>query len=140
MIELIIKGKPVAKGRPRFYNGKAVTPEKTRKAEKEIQRQAILQVKEKSAKMFIDTTLTMSIEFRILPPKYWSRKKREQAINGSWGVVTRPDLDNYVKLVKDALEGVIYEDDRYVVALKCCKVYADFDETLIQIQPYERIK
>lgn len=37
---------------------------------------------------------------------------------------TRPDLDNLVKAVKDAMEGVAYEDDKQVSHIEACKVWA----------------
>lgn len=36
---------------------------------------------------------------------------------------TRPDLDNYVKLVMDALNGHAWEDDSQIISLKARKVY-----------------
>jgi Holliday junction resolvase RusA-like endonuclease len=40
---------------------------------------------------------------------------------------TKPDLDNLVKFVKDALTGVFWIDDSVVCDLKASKVYASFE-------------
>lgn len=37
--------------------------------------------------------------------------------------IVRPDLDNYVKAVKDSLSGVIWKDDNLICALVAQKVY-----------------
>ena len=34
-----------------------------------------------------------------------------------------PDLDNYVKLILDALNGLLWEDDRYIVEMPSGKFY-----------------
>ncbi len=42
--------------------------------------------------------------------------------------VTRPDLSNYVKLVEDALNGLLWVDDSQIVISTLRKMYADKDE------------
>lgn len=42
-----------------------------------------------------------------------------------------PDADNLGKLVKDALNGVAYEDDRVVSTLIVKKVWSDYDATRV---------
>ena len=39
-----------------------------------------------------------------------------------------PDLDNLVKLVSDALNGVFYKDDSQIAQLKSEKLYCDVEE------------
>lgn len=36
---------------------------------------------------------------------------------------SKPDVDNLAKLVMDALNGVVLEDDRYIVDLHCVSLY-----------------
>ena len=36
---------------------------------------------------------------------------------------TSPDLDNYVKLLLDALNGLIWEDDRYIIEMHSAKYF-----------------
>ena len=38
--------------------------------------------------------------------------------------VKKPDLDNLAKAVKDALRGIVYNDDSQVVCLKVSKAYS----------------
>jgi Holliday junction resolvase RusA-like endonuclease len=71
--------------------------------------------------------LEMMIFFYLDKPKSKSKKK-------VWPDV-KPDLDNYVKAVKDALNGVVYRDDSQVCVLQAFKVYGvhKAPETLILI-------
>lgn len=48
---------------------------------------------------------------------------------------TRADLDNLVKLVCDALNGIAYQDDAQVVRLYAEKVWADEAYTEVMIAP-----
>ncbi len=49
-------------------------------------------------------------------------------------VPTTPDLDNLEKAVLDALNGVAYEDDRFVVAKNAQKKYIRRDEPRVCIR------
>lgn len=47
----------------------------------------------------------------------------------------RPDLDNLVKLVKDALNGVAYVDDSQVAHLRAEKLYGPTAYTSVAVEP-----
>ena len=106
---------PVAKGRPRFYNGRAVTPKKTKDATKVI------------ADAIRDTEfipfekgepLRVSIRFMCKRPK---RLGKGDAVPKT----TKPDLDNYIKLYLDAANDAgVWHDDAQVVEILAQKVYA----------------
>ncbi len=49
-------------------------------------------------------------------------------------VPTTPDLDNLEKAVLDALNGVAYEDDRYVVAKNGQKKYVRYDDPRVCVR------
>jgi len=49
-------------------------------------------------------------------------------------VPTTPDLDNLEKAVLDALNGVAYEDDRFVVAKNAQKKYIQRDEPHVTVR------
>ena len=61
------------------------------------------------------------VEYRAIP-KSWSKAKREDALDGYILPLTKPDTDNILKGIKDALTGVLWADDAQVVqdiAMKC---------------------
>jgi Holliday junction resolvase RusA-like endonuclease len=48
-------------------------------------------------------------------PKSYSKKKRDQLLNGNRNLCSAtPDVTNVVKLVEDAIKGIIIKDDRQV--------------------------
>ncbi len=64
--------------------------------------------------------------FRSMPKAVsGSKRKKENAEKGLLRPVTKPDVDNYVKGVKDALNHLIYKDDSQVVDLKVSKFYSE---------------
>lgn len=58
--------------------------------------------------------LSLSLRFVLTPPK---RPKHKEPI-------VRPDLDNYVKGVMDALNGIVWADDSQIVETRARKLYA----------------
>jgi len=57
--------------------------------------------------------------------KKFSKKKLAEAEEGTLRLVTKPDVDNYVKGIKDALNKVIWNDDSQVVDLTVSKFYSE---------------
>ena len=113
MIRLIIKGEPVPKGRPRFTRrGFAYTPKKTRDAERMFLSQAIKHAPEKPLEG------ALSIQIKFFKPK--PKSKPKNVIH--W--TTRPDLDNFIKII-DALNGVFWLDDSQIVEMYATKEYGD---------------
>lgn len=57
-------------------------------------------------------------------PKSFSKKKTVAAEAGEIRPTSKPDADNYLKGVKDALKGVIWRDDSQVVEVLVTKRYS----------------
>lgn len=124
----IIEGEPVAKGRPRFGNGRTYTPQKTRDAEENIREQV---------KYSLDcpaTPLKCPLEahfvFYMPIPPSWSEKKRRAHLGEPH--TQKPDVDNATKLVLDSLNGIIYEDDGQVWQITAKKVWSNTGKTEVQ--------
>jgi Holliday junction resolvase RusA-like endonuclease len=114
-----IEGKPHGKGRPKFWNGHAVTPPETRAAEQEIQWVAIAagcRPSENAIRMTLDAFYPIA--------KSWTAKEKQDALAGrSWP--KKPDLDNVVKLYGDALNKIAYKDDTQVVSIIANKYFGE---------------
>lgn len=112
---LVIPVAPAPKARPRVTKtGRTYTPDKTVDAEERIRwhlRQHNIAPYPKEA------ALALSLTFSLAKPSSKPRKAKYP--------VTRPDLDQYVKLAMDAMNGIAYEDDSQVCHLTTSKVYAD---------------
>ena len=98
-----IPGEPVAKGRPRFYGYRAVTPQHTRDAEELVRNQF---------HMFYPHAEPLDGDILMILMFYKGRHGK-------------PDLDNLEKLVKDALNGLAYVDDQQVKLTLCAMLEPD---------------
>lgn len=62
-------------------------------------------------------------------PKGMPKKKRAEALATRLKPTTKQDLDNVVKTVLDALNGIAYDDDSQVVEINAFKNFAETDHT-----------
>ena len=65
----------------------------------------------------------MEVCFYMPIPASWSKKKQREHI-GAWHI-SKPDNDNLIKGVKDALEGVAYDNDSQVCHETSYKIYSE---------------
>lgn len=68
---------------------------------------------------------TVKLEISVAPPKSYTKRKLKEIENGEWTPLSKPDIDNVLKLYLDALNGRIIEDDRYVSSVQAYRVYSD---------------
>ncbi len=113
-ISITVFGNAVPKGRPRVaLRGKhpvVYTPTKTREWEQLIKLAAAGKVKK-----LITGPIDLYVAFFLPRPKTLPKKVVHHT--------KRPDLDNLVKAVMDALNGVVWRDDSQVVEKYACKYY-----------------
>jgi Holliday junction resolvase RusA-like endonuclease len=110
MISITLPIDPVAKGRPRFTkSGRVYTPSKTAHFESAIQR-LLAPYKKTPA---ISGALVVSLVFTLVPPK----KRVRDAPS------VKPDLDNFIKAVTDAANGILWQDDGQITELHARKLY-----------------
>ena len=112
MIKLIIPGVPVPQGRPRFGKNSVYDPQKSRDYKAYVGLMASNQM-HSTPPMKEAARLTVKV-YRPMP-KGFSKKKQAQALSGGIRPMTKPDLDNYIKGIKDALNGIVWGDDSQVV-------------------------
>lgn len=114
-----IPGEPVAKGRPRMTRtGRAYTPSKTRLYEVHIQD---LWRRGTAPTLPAGQPLRVSVDAFFSVPKSTS-KKQKMKMDGA-PHIKKPDADNVVKAVLDALNGLAFEDDSRICDLKVVKRY-----------------
>lgn len=123
---LTIPGEPIAKGRPRLAtvggHARAFTPAKTRRYEDIVRQYA---VREWGRPMLDGVCICLHAEFVRAIPASWSKRKRADALAGALHPIGRPDLDNCIKSVTDALNGVVYADDALICVASARKSYGD---------------
>lgn len=124
MIQFSVPGQPVAKARPRVTRNGTFTPLATKTWQGKCARQGYLACLDaRVGKTIAPLSIRVMAFFSI--PKSWSNKKRLQAIAGDIQHTTKPDLDNLLKIVCDALNGIIYDDDKQIVAASVSKHYSE---------------
>lgn len=121
-----VDGKPQGKARARtFYDNRArkmrsVTPEQTRSYEDLIRWRYT-----EAGGEYLDEKLVRVKIIAFYPiPKSFTKKQKEEAMTGGLRPTTKPDCDNIIKVVLDALNGVAYYDDKQVVEVSCEKYYS----------------
>jgi Holliday junction resolvase RusA-like endonuclease len=130
MIKLTIPGKPMGKQRAKVYNGHGVTPEKTVNYETLIKQLYIVQY----FRVQLHGPLSMNITAYFQIPASASKTKRADMESGKIRPTCKPDWDNIGKIISDALNGLAYGDDSYIVGGTVCKWYSQDPRVEIEIQ------
>ena len=129
-----IEGKIKGKGRPRFTNYgrfvKTYTPTETASYENLIK----LQFKISCGDWYSELPLKMKITAIHGIVKSASKKDRAKMLDGDLKPTKKPDADNIVKIICDALNGVAYKDDTQVVELEIKKVYGELEKVVVEIE------
>ncbi|GGH17128.1 RusA family crossover junction endodeoxyribonuclease [Paenibacillus segetis] len=126
MIQFTVYGEPVAQGRPRASTQggfvKLYDPAKSRDYKDYVRLAAV----EHAPAALIEGPIGMALTVYRSMPKYLSKypKKASAAERGEILPTSKPDTDNYLKGVKDALKGVIWKDDSQVVDVFARKRYS----------------
>ena len=103
----------MAKARPRLTRrGIAYTPAHTRKYEAHG-RLAAQQVMGDRPPLEAPVRLELLVELPI--PISWSIRRRAAAVTGDIVPTSRPDLDNFLKAILDAINSIVVADDAQVV-------------------------
>lgn len=127
MLSLYIPGQPRGKGRPRAVKiGNSLrlyTDAKTRAYETQIA--SIYKKKYGDKAGFQDKPVTIEIQAVYEIPKSATRAQRRQMMAGEILPLKKPDIDNVVKAIMDALQGddMAYTDDKQVATITAEKRY-----------------
>ena len=130
MIKLTIPGEPVAKGRPRVTRYGTYTPEKTKNYETLVKELYFVE----HGQTLLEGELKIEIKAYLRIPKSASKAKKTKMAKGVIRPTKRPDLDNLMKAVTDAINGVAYEDDSQIVSATVEKYYSEEPRTEIKIE------
>ncbi|ADH03135.1 gp54 [Brochothrix phage BL3] len=118
---------PVAQGRPRFSSfGKhmrAYDPPKSMYFKEQIKLMARKMLPEGYEP--ISEPVRVFMTFCRPLPKTLTKLNRQAHEQGKFYPRTRPDVDNYVKGLLDALSGIVYTDDNIIIQITADKKYSD---------------
>ena len=134
-VKFTIPGEPVAQGRPRFSThggvARAYDPKKSKDSKSVVRLCARDAVESAGLIEPLSGPLLMLVQFGLALPKS-SYRKRTPVVR-HWRT-KKPDLDNLVKLIKDACSGVVYLDDNQISRIVAEKITCGQDEL-----PYTKV-
>ena len=109
---------PVPASRPRVSRWSTYYPKKYTKFKKDMEALTSEMETTPSEKL-----VSVELEFGIMIPKSWSKKKKQE-LNNTY-CSNNSDIDNYIKAILDSLNGIVYIDDKQVVELFAKKIYSE---------------
>jgi len=133
--QLIVKGEPVAKGRPRSFVIKGTkrigqyTPKKTVVAENLIR---ISWTENDPPRPKLTGCIRMFVYCYFSIPKSISKKKQMELEGKHRDKM--PDVDNLIKAIMDGLNGVAFDDDKQIAECWVGKFYAQNPYTQIILE------
>lgn len=119
----MIDHEPISKARPRFCirTGKAYS---TQKKEQQLFKNIVAkQMKQKGMTTMLDGPIYLQADFYTPIPKSISKKKYLAMIGQP--DMRRKDIDNYLKMILDSMNNILYIDDAIVTHTDCRKIYSD---------------
>lgn len=122
-LSFTVPGKPQGKARPRFdgRSGRTYTPKSTKDYEYLV-RSCYLRAYHR---ICLSGEITAEITAYFAPPKSVSKSKRAAMLGGKINPAVKPDADNIIKAILDALNGYAYKDDSAVVRVTAAKRYGE---------------
>lgn len=129
MVKLTIPGEPVAKGRPRVTRYGTYTPQKTANYETLVQQLYII---EELPKLEGQLRMEINAYFRI--PKSATKAKKLAMEQNTIRPTKKPDGDNILKIIGDALNCFAYDDDSQVVDSIVRKWYSTEPRVEVEIE------
>ena len=133
--EFEMPGEIVGKARPRMNTrtGRAYTPTNTKMYEYALRQWFI-----RAYPYFtpIETRVKVTIIAYFDIPKSTSKKKEEEMLSESISPTKKPDIDNIIKIILDAMNKFAFKDDTQVTKLEIEKKYAKSPKIYIKIEEY----
>ncbi len=135
MYEFEMIGEPVGKARPRMNTrtGRAYTPTNTKLYEYSL-RQWFIRKYPYFVPIESRVKVTIIAYFGI--PKSTSKKKVAEMLAGNISPTKKPDADNIIKIVLDAMNNFAFKDDTQVTKLEIEKKYDNTPRIYIKVEEY----
>ncbi|MFU0831712.1 MAG: RusA family crossover junction endodeoxyribonuclease [Oscillospiraceae bacterium] len=131
-----IPGPPKGKARPRVVrakNGRSLTytPDKTVAYEELVRIR--YQAAAKGFQFPKDAQVAVQIVAWYPVPNNKSKKVKTAMLSGRINPTKKPDCDNIVKIICDALNGFAYKDDAQITQVQIKKKYSDIPKTDVKL-------
>lgn len=137
-VSFTLLGEPRGKERPRVGKfGHVFTPGKTRAYERDLKME--YQAQCGNYRFPDDAMLDLRIYAFYGIPKSGNKLSKELKRKGVIRPTKKPDMDNVVKIVADALNELAYEDDTHIVDCQVRKFYSDTPRVIVELREVGRI-
>lgn len=133
--EFEMPGDIVGKARPRMNTrtGKTYTPTKTKDYEYLLRQWFVMNYPNFET---IEGRVAVSIIAYFDIPKSTSKKRKMEMLKVNISPTKKPDIDNIVKIVLDAMNKFAFKDDTQVTRLEVEKIYSKTPKIYVKIEEY----
>lgn len=133
--EFEVPGKIIGKGRPRLnsYTGVVYTPTRTKDYETLVEQYFLIKYprfKELEGRIKVSIIAYFSI------PKATKKSDINEMLENNISPTKKPDIDNVVKIVLDAMNKFAFKDDTQITKLDIEKRYGLEEKIYIKIEEY----
>ena len=131
-MKIIIPGEPRGKQRPRFNRktGTTYTPTETAQYEEMVR----LIAKAAYHCKPIEGPVQVMVTGMYKIPESTTKERRRKMQLGLVFPEVKPDIDNVAKIILDALNGIVYKDDKQVVELAVKKFYDTSPRVIVEVE------
>ena len=126
-----IKGK--ARPRVNTYTCKAYTPENTKDYELLIKQYFKIKY---PRYVPLENRVCVKIIAQFKVPKATTKKDKELILEGKLSPTKKPDIDNIIKIILDALNKMAFKDDNQITKIEVEKIYGDEEKIFVKIDEY----
>ena len=135
LYEFEVPGKIVGKGRPRINTNTGITytPTNTKDYETLIQQYFLIKY---PRYIPIKNRVQVEIIAYMGIPKSTPKKDIEDMLNNTISPTKKPDIDNIVKVILDALNKFAYYDDNLVCKINVEKKYGKEEKICVRVEEY----
>ena len=126
-----IKGK--ARPRVNTYTCKAYTPNNTKDYELLIKQYFKLKY---PRYIPLENRVSVKIIAQFKIPKTATKKEKAFIEEGKISPTKKPDIDNIVKIILDALNKMAFKDDNQITKIEVEKIYGEVEKIIVKIEEY----
>ena len=134
MITFIIPGTPQGKARARTFKNKKTGKTVTTTPDNTVLYENLIKIMFKQAKGIMieeGKPVYMSVTAFFDIPKSYTKGKRLAATHNIIRPTKKPDADNILKVVADALNGLAYKDDTQIVSAMVVKNFTEDEPRVV---------
>lgn len=133
--EFEIPSKIIGKGRPRLnsYTGRVYTPTRTKDYEELVEQYFLLKYPRYKT---LEGRIKMDIVANFEIPKSTTKTAKTQMLENTISPTKKPDIDNIVKIILDAMNNIAFKDDTQITKISVEKKYSESEKVFVKIEEY----